>query len=173
MDAIATCLEDADFANPALKCLQALSYSSCNDALLGQLMPSLCQMLSTSANPDPVLRLLGNMVTNDCNDSQALQSGLVPAALGVFFCNERDVARFEDNDGTKHCLALRILASLSSSPAFDHVFCSSGMTQVRSSLPYRMSQPSAFTLVSTRCFAKSLVSARGFPVSWPPAYCAT
>jgi uncharacterized protein YejL (UPF0352 family) len=138
--------------NPALKCLQALSYSSCNDALLGQLMPSLCQMLSTSADPDPVLRLLGNMVTNDCNDSQALQCGLVPAALRVFFCNERDVARFEDNDGTKHCLALRILASLSSSPAFDHVFCSSGMTQVRSSLPCCMSRPSAFTL----CFHQVL-----------------
>jgi hypothetical protein len=81
-------------------------------------------MLSSSAAPNTttVLRLLGNMVTNDCNDGQAMQCGLVHAMLCVL--------QGERTDATAKCLALRILASLSSSPVFDSVFCSSGMIQV-------------------------------------------
>ena len=117
---------------------------SCNDSVIGAFLPSLCSMLSSSAAPTTVLRLLGNMVTNDSNDGQAMQCGLVQAMLHVL--------QGEHADATAKCLALRILASLSSSPVFDSVFCSSGMTQVRSSLPCCMSRPSAFTL----CFHQVL-----------------
>jgi hypothetical protein len=102
--------------------LESLSYLSCNDSVIGVFLPSLCTLLPSSPAPITVLRLLGNMVTNDSNDCQALQCGLVQATLRVL--------QGEHADATTKCLALRILASLSSSPVFDSVFCSSGMIQV-------------------------------------------
>jgi hypothetical protein len=120
--ALSTLLNDASFSNAALHCLEALSCLTCNDAIIGRLLPHLCGALHYSQAPAPLLRVIGNMVTNDCNDEQALQCGLVQTVLHVLHDKPEDTS--------SRCLALRILASLSSSPAFDSVFCSSGMIQV-------------------------------------------
>jgi hypothetical protein len=62
------------------------------------------------------------MVTDDSNDCQALQCGLVQTVLRTLQASQ--------DDANTCCIALRILASLSSSPAFDSMFCSSGMIEV-------------------------------------------
>jgi hypothetical protein len=72
------------------------------------------------------------MVSNDCNDRHALECGLVPNVLGVFFSNQKECAHAEEDDRAVRCLALRILASLSSSQVFDSVFSSSSIFQVQS-----------------------------------------
>lgn len=114
-----------------MKCLESLSYSNCNDALLGDLVPILCQLLLSrraDSSTALVLRVLCNMVANDCYDSRALECGLVPCML-LFLPQHKVEVELQAARDTQ-CLALRVLSSLSSSPAFDSVFCSSGMTQV-------------------------------------------
>lgn len=106
-------------------------------------------MLSSSAAPTTVLRLLGNMVTNDSNDGQAMQCGLVQAMLHVL--------QGEHADATAKCLALRILASLSSSPVFDSVFCSSGMIQVSHFQPRAQSHVTSTSHCRPRSGAVSAV----------------
>ncbi len=116
---------------PALKCLESLSDFSCNDSLLGSLLPALCRILSSNPRSAPVLRLLGNLVTSECNDGPAVEHALVPRVLSGFFASQQELVDFHGEDGCGRCLALRILASLSSSPAFDTVFSSSGVFQVK------------------------------------------
>ena len=126
-----------------MKCLESLSYSNCNDALLGDLVPILCHLLLSrraDSSTALVLRVLCNMVANDCYDSHALECGLVPCML--LFLPQHKVEVESQAARDTQCLALRVLSSLSSSPAFDSVFCSSGMTQV--GVVHKKSHP-AFT----------------------------
>ena len=136
VSAIIACIEDVKFHESAINCLESLSYSNCNDGLLGDVLPIMCNMLlSGRAAPSTalVLRVICNMVANDCNDIRALECGLVRCMLQFISQQDEELQGAAD----MRCLALRVLSSLSSSPSFDSVFCSSGMTQVPQTLPSR------------------------------------
>jgi hypothetical protein len=126
VSSISACLQDAQFSESALKCLECLSHLSCNDRNLGHILPIICDIASSSANEAVSLRLIGNLVANDCNDAQALQCGLAQRVMSIL---ERTLLQQPINCVIL-CPGIRILSSLSSSPTFDAVFCSSSITKV-------------------------------------------